>query len=516
MHDTTLNNKTIAKNTLMLYLRMFIIMAASLYTSRIVLKTLGVIDYGIYDVVGGVVAMMALLTNSLTNSIMRYLTFELGKKDEKAQSLVFSTSVNVMVLMSIITIIIGESLGLLFLNFQMNIPNERLSAANWVYQCTLLSFIFNIISVPYNASIVAHEKMKAFAYVSVIEVLLKLAVVYTLYITLFDKLILYAILLLCVSIFMRVIYGHYCIRNFEECKYNFRFDKSLFKQMTEFAGWNFLGQGAFLINNQGINILLNLFFGVAINAARGIATQVNGAIVKFVTNFMMALNPQITKCYACGNLKDMHTLIFRGAKTCFFLTLLFAIPIILETENILKFWLGQIPEYSVIFVRLTVFASLINVVNMTLTTGLHATGKIKKVMIITSIVEFSIFPFSYIAFRQGLSPVSSYYIYIIVYFILMFLRVFLIKNYILLSSKAYFKEVFLKLLLVTIFSMPIPLYLHLSLTPSVFRLIWVSIASSAMIITSIFVFGLTPVERNGLLNFARSKIQIRRDTIQSH
>lgn len=506
MHDTTLNNKRIAKNTLMLYLRMFIIMAVSLYTSRIVLQTLGVIDYGIYNVVGGVVAMMALLTNSLTNSIMRFLTYELGKKDEAAQGLVFSTSVNVMILMSIIAIIIGETIGLYFLNEKMNIPVERLNAANYVYQCSLLSFVFNIISVPYNASIVAHEKMKAFAYVSVLEVILKLSVVYVLYISFLDKLKLYSILLLCVSIIMRLTYGQYCVRHFSECKYHFVHDLKYFKQMTSFAGWNFLGQGAFLINNQGVNILMNLFFGVTVNAARGIATQVNGAIMKFVTNFTMALNPQITKSYASGHIEDMHVLIYRGAKICYFLTLLFAVPILFETETILRLWLENIPIYSVEFVRLTVLASLINVVNMTLTTGLHATGRIKRCMIITSAVEFSIFPITYIGFRNGLSPISAYYIFIAIYAVLMFLRVIIIKGYIRMSGMEYCREVFQKIFLTTLATISLPLLIILLIPMSLVRFLILTIVSVLAIIPSIYYFGLTIPERKSVVNIVKNKL----------
>lgn len=308
------NNKRIAKNTLFLYLRMFLMMAISLFTSRVILSTLGVSDYGIYNVVGGVVAMFGILSGSITNSITRFLTFELGKKDNEQLQKVFSTSLNVMFVLSFIILVIGEIVGIWFLNYKMNIPEGRMDAANWAFQCSLATFIIGLISIPYNSTIVAHEKMSVFAYISIFEVLMKLLIVYSLYVSPFDKLKSYAVLLMILMVMLRFIYGIYCNRNFQEAKYHFVHDKQLLKQMTSFAGWNFFGQGAYMLNNQGVNIVINLFFGVTVNAARGIATQVNTAVNQFVNNFMMALNPQITKTYAAGNLEDMHKLVFRGAK----------------------------------------------------------------------------------------------------------------------------------------------------------------------------------------------------------
>lgn len=294
------NNKRIAKNTLFLYLRMFLMMAISLFTSRVVLSTLGVSDYGIYNVVGGVVAMFGLLSGSITNSITRFLTFELGKEDYEQIRKVFSTSLNVMFILSAVIFVVGEIVGIWFLNYKMNIPEGRMYAANWVFQCSLVTFIISLISIPYNSTLVAHEKMSAFAYISIFEVVMKLLIVYSLYISPFDKLKTYVVLLLLLSAVIRFIYGYYCKEHFQEVKYHFVYDKALLKQMTSFAGWNFFGQGAYMLNNQGVNILINLFFGVTVNAARGIATQVNSAVFQFVTNFMMALNPQITKSYATG------------------------------------------------------------------------------------------------------------------------------------------------------------------------------------------------------------------------
>ena len=330
------NNKRIAKNTIALYMRMFCSMVISLFTSRIILDSLGVDNFGIYNVVGGFVAMFALMSSALTNSISRFLTFELGKGDTEKLKRVFSTSLNVMFALSIVVLLVGETVGLWFLNYKVNIPIERMEAANLVYQLSIATFIMGLVSVPYNASIVSHEKMTAFAYIGIFEIAMKLVIVYTLYVSPFDKLKTYAILLFLLSLSIRLIYGIYCNRHFQETHYKFVFDKPLLRQMTGFAGWNFLAQGAYQLNGSGVNLLINIFFGVTLNAARGIAYQVNNAVCQFTSNFMVALTPQITKSYAAGELAEMHKLIFRGAKFSYFLTLFFLIPICVETEYILN------------------------------------------------------------------------------------------------------------------------------------------------------------------------------------
>lgn len=315
------NNKRIAKNTIALYIRTLITLAVGLFTSRVVLNVLGIDNFGIYNVVGGVVAMFNIVTTSLSQSISRYLTFELGRDNKEKLNMIFSTSVNIQILMSFVIIVLIEAFGVWFLNNKMNIPPDRIYAANWVLQFSVLAFIVNLISVPYNASIIAHEKMKAFAYVSILEAVMKLMIAYLLYISLVDKLITYAFLLLLVSIIIRLVYGQYCKRHFEECKYSFVFDKKLFADMSKFAGWNFLASTAYIFNTQGINIISNMFFGVAINAARGIATQVDGITRNFVSNFTTAVRPQIVKSYSVGDTNYMNKLVCSGAKYSYFLML---------------------------------------------------------------------------------------------------------------------------------------------------------------------------------------------------
>lgn len=505
MPNISSNNKRIAKNTLILYVRMFFIMAINLYSSRLILQTLGVEDYGVYSAVGGIVSMFTLISGALTNSVMRFITFELGKDDKEKLKRVFSTSINVMLILCGILLLIGEPLGIWFLNTQMNIPDGRMIAANWVLQCSILVFLVNILSIPYNATIIAHEHMGIFAYVSIAEAVLKLLIVFALYLFSYDRLITYALLMLMVACVIRLFYGIYCKRHFEECTYHLIYDKDLLKGMTSFAGWNFFGYGASIISGQGINLLMNLFFGVVVNAARGVAMQVRSAVVQFVSNFTVALNPQITKSYAAGDLAYMHSLIYRGAKLSYFLMLLFVIPLCFETEIVLTLWLGIVPDHAVSFVRLTLIIATINVVNDTMIRGLHANGSLKKCMIVFGFLEFSIFPLSYVAFKFGSTPETAYYISTAVYLILMFVRVFMIKSYIQMPVKDYFYQVFVKIILVTISSLILPLILSLLMDASILRFLLICLVSFLGTSLFIFILGLTTAERTKISSVVINK-----------
>lgn len=495
MPSNSSNTKRIAKNTIVLYLRMFLMLAINLFTSRVILKTLGVNDYGIYSAVGGIVSMFTLISGALTNSVTRFLTFELGKGNPERISRVFSTSINVMLILGLIIFIVGDPIGLWFLNNKMVIPTGRMIAANWVLQCAILTFLINLISIPFNATIIAHERMSVFAYISIIDAILKLLIVYALYVSPFDRLIVYAVLLLLVACAIRIIYSVYCHRHFQECKYRRVHDKELLKSMTSFAGWNFFGYGAKVVNDQGTNLLMNVFFGVTVNAARGVAVQVKGAVTHFVTNFTMALNPQITKSYAVGDLSYMHSLIFRGAKFSYFLMLFFVIPLCLETELVLKLWLSIVPPHAVAFVRLTLIAATINVINDSIIKGLHATGKIKKYMITVGTIEIMNFPFTYFAFHLGASPEVAYYIFIGIYGCLAFLRVILVKDLISLRFSDYFKQVFLRCSIVTLPSLAIPYYLSILMNDSILRLVLILIVSTVSTSTFVYFWGLSGREK---------------------
>lgn len=504
-NQTSDNNKRIAKNTLLLYVRMLFTMAVSLFTSRVILNTLGVEDYGINNVVGGIVTMFSVLSGSLSSSISRFITFELGKGNIERLKTIFSTGINIQLGMSVLIIIIAEAVGIWFLNTKMNIPTDRMVAANWVFQCAILTFVLNLLSVPYNAAIIAHEKMSAFAYISVVEVTLKLIIVYMLTISPFDRLKTYAVLLLLVGAIIRFIYGYYCERHFEECTYHFILDKPVLKEMTGFAGWNFLGNGAYMLNTQGVNILMNLYFGVAVNAARGVATQVDAALKQFVNNFTTAVNPQITKSYAQGDLDYMHKLVCRSAKFSAFLMMFFAVPIILETNTILTIWLKTVPDYAVIFLQWIIISSFMDtVLANSLVTSMFATGKIKRYQIIVTTVGCLVFPLSWIAFKLGFEPQVGYILYFIIYTILLFVRLYLLKDMVKLPVMMYIREVLYKLAPIIVVGFAIPGILILTMDAGWLRLILVCLLSVLVTAASEYFIGLSNKEKD----FVAEKIKL--------
>lgn len=504
---TSVNNKRIAKNTLFLYFRTFVIMLITLYTSRVILNVLGVQDYGIYNVVGGVVAMFSVISGALSSAISRFITFELGKSKANDDRLnkIFSSSVNIQFGISLCVFLIGEIIGLWFLNYKMNIPTERLEAANWVLQCSLLAFCINLISVPYNACIIAHERMKAFAYVSILEAMLKLGVCFLIMISPIDKLVSYSTLLVGVSICIRSTYTVYCHRNFEESHYHFVFDKGILKEMTGFAGWNFFTNSAYIFNTQGVNILINLFFGVTLNAARGVATQVDHAIMQLVNNFTTALNPQITKNYAAGNIDEMFTLVCRGAKFAFFLLFVFALPVLIETEYILTVWLKIVPLHTVNFVRLAIVASMVHIIGKTGFTAVMATGHIRRYTIWITTVGCLVFPLTWVVFEFGAPAEATYIIYIIVYIIVEVTRLWLMKVQLQFPVSMFVNEVLVKIVVVTILSSIIPIVFIQCYEESFLRTLFSILICLTCSITSVFALGLTRNERKQIVIIVRKK-----------
>ena len=393
MTGTEHNNKRVAKNTLFLYFRMILIMLVTLYTSRVILAELGIKDYGVYNVVGGVVMMFSFLNNCMSTSTQRFMTFALGKGDFKKLKDVFSASLNIHIVIGLIIVLLAETIGLWFVNNKLVIPEDRIIAANWVYQFSILTFCVNIIQVPYNAVLIAHEKMNVYAYISIIEAILKLCIVYLLIIVSTDKLIVYGILVFCVQLLIRAIYQIYCKRNYEECKFRLFWERDLYKQMSGFAGWNLFGSIAWLLRDQGLNIVLNLFFGPAINAARGIASQVSNAVMGFISNFQVALNPQITKNYAINNIEEMEKLSYLGVKFSFLLLFTMALPLCINIDYILHLWLVNVPNYSSIFIILIMIDSLVgNIFGVPFMTSLSATGNIRNYQIVVSCIILCILP----------------------------------------------------------------------------------------------------------------------------
>lgn len=493
--DTAQNNKRIAKNTLLLYFRMLLTMVVSLYTSRVVLSTLGVEDYGIYNVVGGVVAMFSVISGSLSASISRFITYELGKGDKKALRKIFSSAVTIQLALGFIILILAEAIGVWFLNTKMNIPASRMYAANWVFQLSIVTFIINLISVPYNASIIAHERMSAFAYISILEVSAKLIIVYLLLISPIDRLIFYAILMASVALIIRFVYGYYCKRHFEECTYHFIFDTTLLKRMFGFAGWNFIGASSAILRDQGGNIIINLYCGPAVNAARGIAYQVNAAVQGFVTNFMTALNPQITKSYASGDRKYMRILIFQGARLSFYMLLLLSAPIILNTHYILELWLKIVPEHTVQFVRLVLAFAMSESISSPVITGMLATGHIKKYQITVGFLQMMNLPVSYALMLYGYAPEMIFVTSIIISQFCLIARLYMAHHALEISLFKFFSKVYLNILVVSFTSLIIPSILILILQESFYRFVLSCIISIICTILTIYFIGCDKNER---------------------
>lgn len=489
------SNRRIAKNTGMLYFRMLIIMAVSLYTSRIILNTLGITDYGIYNVVGGFITMFGFLNSSMASATQRFLSFELGRKDYLLLNRVFSMSLNIHFVIAFIILVLGETIGLWFVNTQLNIPTERMAAANWVYQFSILAFLVNVISVPYNATIIAHERMNIYAWVSIIEVSLKLLIVFMLQWFGFDRLKFYAVLIFLVSLFIRIIYGVYCKKNFSESKYSFVWDKTLFSTLFNYAGWNLWGNAAGALYGQGVNILLNIFFGPVVNAARGIAYQVMGAVNGFVQNFQIAMNPQIIKSFASGDIRYMHQLIFQGAKYSFFLLFILSLPILLETEIILRLWLKIVPEYAVIFTQLVIINILIDSISGPLMTAAQASGRIRLYQGVVGGLLLLILPLSYLFIKFGYPPQVTHYISIGMSIVALFARLKIISPLVDLSIKGYIKKVIIGIMPTIVISVLLGLLLKYFLINVHFRPLIVGFGSMILVVISIYTMGINKAER---------------------
>lgn len=498
------NTKRIAKNTLMLYGRMLFSMLVSLYTSRVVLQALGVEDYGIYNVVGGVVAMFSMISSSLSSSVSRFLTFELGKGDTDGLKRVFSTSLSIQLVLAGIIVVLAETIGLWFLNTHMTIPANRLYAANWVFHASVLTFVINLLSVPFSASIVSHERMSAFAYIGILDVVLRLLIVlFIAYSGLdFDRLIVYALLLVGVVCIMQAIYWNYCTRHFQECQLKLSFDVDYWKEMSSFAGWNFIGCTAGLLKDQGVNILLNLFLGPIINAARGIANTVNNVLSSFAGNFMTALNPQITKSYAAGDYSYMFSLVERGSRFSYYILLLFALPMLFEADFVLTLWLNHYPSHTVNFVRLILLVTMCDILSNTLINLQNATGKIRNYQLAVGGMLLMNFPLSYICLKIGFQPESTLIVALIVAVACLFLRLLFLRKMVGLSIRRYLHKVCGNVMCVTLAAAVLPTLLYLQMADSVLRFLLMCMLTALCSATAIYFIGCSRNERD----FIKSRI----------
>lgn len=480
----------------MLYFRMIFIILVSLYTSRVVLNTLGVADYGLFNVVGGIVVMFSFLNSGMIAACQRFIAYELGKNNLHNLKKVFTTSITIHIVIALFILIVAETAGLWFLNEKMNIAPQRMIAANWVYQCSILAFIVNIISVPYNSCIVAHEHMKAYAYVSILEVMLKLLIVFALTLSGFDKLITYAILTLAVSIITCGVYAVYCRRHFQECCFQLRADRYLFGNMMGFAGWSFIGNLGFSVKNQGINILINLFFNTVINAARGIAYQVVAVISGFVNNFQMAMNPPITKFYAGGDIASMMNLVCRGAKYSFFLLYIISLPVLIRTSYILTLWLKIIPEYTVVFLQLAIGMSLIDSMAGTLTTAMQATGKIRNFQIVISLVMFLNLPLCYLFLKSGYGPVSVMWVAIFTSFLGLGCRLWLLNRLIPFPVWSFIRTVVIKNISIFFVTLGLLYFISFAVPENFIGLLVICLCSVVLSFLSIYFIALDKAEKD--------------------
>ena len=431
----------IMKNTMILYIRMFLSMGVSLYTSRVVLNVLGVEDYGIYNVVGGVVSMFTFLNAMMTTATQRYLNVEMGRRNYKRLRLVFNMSLLVHLAIALLIFILGETIGLWFVNTQMTIPPSRMDAANWVYQLSVITCVLSMTMPPFMATIIAHERMNIYGYFSIIEVSLKLVIVFMLMFISFDKLILYAILTFAVSTLMLILYRVYCYRHFTETHLMLPRDKSLFKEMLGFSGWNLFGNLAAVLMNQGQNILLNVFFGPIANTARGIAFNVNIAVTQFTGNFMISANPQITKTFAADEKEKCFDLVTKSAKFSFIILFVLIAPILLQTYPILLLWLNEVPEYSILFCQLTLINALIMCVSSPLMTLAAATGKIKLYQFSIGSILMLNLPLSYVLLKYGATPQSVFYVTISLSILGTCMRLYLVRRISGLSIKSFIRSV---------------------------------------------------------------------------
>lgn len=475
-------------------------MAVSLYTSRVVLNALGVEDFGIYNVVGGVVAMFSMLSGSLSSAITRFITYELGTGNQENLKKIFSSSVTIQIGLAVLIILFAEAIGVWFLNVKMNIPDARITAANWVFQFSILTFAVNLISVPYNASIIAHERMSAFAYISILEAIGKLAIAFLIVISPIDKLVFYAILMCAVALVVRFAYGIYCKKHFEECTYHFIFDKELLKRMFGFAGWNFIGATSAVLRDQGGNVVINLFCGPAVNAARGIAFQVNNAISGFVTNFMTALNPQITKSYAAGDREYMMTLIFQGARLSFYMLLLLSLPVLVNTHYILGLWLKIVPDHAVLFVQLVLIFAMSESISNPLITAMLATGKIRNYQIVVGGLQLMNLPVSYILLRMGMFPEIVIIVTIVISQCCLAARLLMLRGIIGLSVRKYLKKVYINVLAVTAIASIFPFLLTSQMKEGFLNFILLCLIAVVCTGITIYYVGCSKEERQFVLN----------------
>lgn len=502
------NAKRIARNTLMLYVRMILIMVINIYMARIVLKVLGIEDYGIYSVVAGAVAFLGFFNSAMSMATQRFLNVELGKRESSSLRKVFNMALNIHVIIGFIIIVLAETIGLWIVNYTLNIPQERMLAANWAFQCVIFSTFFSIIQTPFNSAVFAYEKMDVYAYLSILDVCLRLALTFALEYITADKLILYSLLMLGVHILVFLLYSIYVSRAFRDCRLSIVWDTPLFKSLSGFLGWNICGQIAQVLTNQGVNMIANVFLGVLINAAISITHHVNGSISLFVNNFQTSFRPQIMKSYAAGQFHEMHQLVYKASKASFFLLYIISVPIMLNLNSLLSIWLEDVPKYSEIFCKLLIWYSYFEALGMPLVMSIMATGRNKYYQIFVSLAISLNLLFTWIFLWIGFSPEWIFYIKIAVSFLVIAVRMYFAYKQAGISYRCFFDLSIIPVLKIILITMPVYFLIDNTVENAHIAMrFFINMLFVCFIMCCIYKIGFTKSERFFVKNIVLSKLK---------
>ncbi|WP_084608537.1 lipopolysaccharide biosynthesis protein [Xylanibacter oryzae] len=499
--DINSNNKRIAKNTLFLYMRMIYTLLVCLYTSRVVLKVLGFVDYGLFNVIGGFVLIFASVNTAMSVASSRFLAYEIGKKEKGNLDKVFNTAIFIHFLIAVLLLFLCETIGYWFLLNKMNIPPDRIFACKWVYHCSVFGLLLSVLTVPFTSLIIAEEKMSAFAYLSILDVSIKLLIVYSIQYITYDRLIVYSILLLVIYIMDFGLYRFYIKKKFPTCHIQFMYDKYTFNRMIKFSLWAMFGNLSALGATQGVNVLLNMFGGPVLNAARGIAVQVQTAVQQFASNFQMALNPQIIKNYADNEYARMYNLMIKSSKYTFLLMYILSFPIIINTSFILNLWLGKSPQNTIEFIRIILVTSIITSMTNSLGVGIEASGNLKKFMSIVCTVTLLILPVSYVFLYLGMPPITTFYVALILESINYFIKLFLVHKILGMPCMDYIKKVLLTSSYIVLFSVILYFVIHRHNITTIYSFIQESLYFVIIIGLVEFFIGLNSNERKMILDF---------------
>lgn len=510
MSDSIYSQSRIARNTIFLYIRMFVTMAVTLYMSRVILDVLGVEDFGIYNIIGGIVVLLSIVSNSMTTATQRFITYELGARDDEQVSRTFSMSMIAHFIICGVILLLGETVGLWYVMKELNIPEGRESAAMWVYQVSMLTIFINLIRSPYNASVIAHERMSFYAYMSILDVVLKLLAVFVLVFSTIDKLILYGVLIMVSNLIVLYVYRRYCIKSFNTCNFRFIIDRSYFKKLFGYLGWNLVGAGASLGTQQAGNLIINKYLGVAVNAAFGVSMQVNGAINQFVANFQTAFTPQLVKLFSQNRMDDFWKLSKTSALLSYYLLFIIAFPIFVNIDYVLGIWLVEVPEYAGTFCQLLILYSFIDAVQAPLWIGINATGDIKVYEIWLSLILIINIPLSILVLAIGWAPYWVLIVRVLLNFITAIVRCIHVKWQFNFPVMQYFVQVILRVLSVTLAVIAIWYFTSFAYTITSFMTFCLMYGIS-LILTAVIIYylGIGKAERTALASVVKSKLHIK-------